>query len=125
MLLEKDIETEFIKKLNEFAINSKNKNPDFNENIEEFKNEFLPNYLQWLSNFSDEKQGRKKLIHSIDQIKNSNIIFNSKIGFNAVHEVISSQSGFSLTLGRAGFPLENGNHILKQVQFGSKIILFR
>ncbi|WP_271424776.1 hypothetical protein [Aequorivita sinensis] len=125
MLLEKDVETEFIKKLNEFAINLKHKIPDFDDHLDEFKNKSLPNYLQWLSNFSDEKQGRKKLIHSIEFIKNGTIIFNSKLGFSVVHEVIPSQSGFRLTLERAGFPFENGNPILKQVQFGTKIILFR
>jgi len=125
MILNKEISSDFIKKLIEFPFKSNHIIPHFNEYLELFKNEFFPIYLGWLSTFADKAKGRKKLIRPASELKSGNIIFNSKIGFNAVKEVIPEPSGFRLSLMRPGFPVDNGNFLLKEVQFGTKIILYK
>lgn len=124
MILNKEIEADFIKKIEEFPVNSDHLIPSFNENLEWFKNKFFAKYIDWLSDFSDKTKGRKKLIRATETLRTGNIIFSSKIGFNAVNEVSPEQSGFRLSLMRPGFPFENGSFLLKEVQFGSKIILY-
>jgi hypothetical protein len=78
-----------------------------------------------LKQFSDKETERKNLIRSTAELKYNNIIFNSKIGFNAIRKVNPDESRFRLQLSRAGFPCFEGEFELKDVQFGTQCVLFQ
>ena len=124
MILDEKIAADFVNKLNEFNIKANYVISEFNEQLENFKNEIFPNYLKWINKFTDKDIGRNTLIRPTSDLKYGNIIFNSKIGFNIVKKITPDKSRFRLDLSRAGYPFIDGEFELEQIQFGSKIILY-
>ena len=116
---------ELTSKLDEYKLKSSFLIPDFHNELIEFKENLLPNYMHWLKGFSNKESDRKKLIHPTSDLKYGNIIFNSKIGFNRIRKVNPDDIRFRLQLSRAGFPFIDGEFDLKDVQFGTQCILFQ
>lgn len=123
-LLNEEAASDFLKKLDEFQDNANYVIPQYKEQLEYFKNELFPCYLEWLGRFVDKEGGREKLISSTSNLKRGNIIFKSNIGFNAVKKVSSDKLNFRLHLVRAGYPFVSGEFELKKIQFGAKVILY-
>ena len=123
-LLDPQIKEDFISKLEEYKNKAGYVIPEYNDQLSAFKNDLLPSYLVWLEKFRDNVVGRKALIHPTSDLKYGNIIFNSRIGFNAVKKVTPDDVRFKLHLNRAGYPYVGGEFALKQVQLGTKSILY-
>ena len=100
--------------------------PQYVGQLADFKNDLLPSYIVWLEKYTDKDVGRKVLIYPTSDLKYGNIIFNSRIGFNAVKKVTpDDHTRFKLHLNRAGYPYVGGEFALKQVQLGMKIIKYK
>lgn len=123
-LLDPQIKEDFISKLEEYKNKAGYVIPEYNDQLTAFKNDLLPSYLVWLEKFTDKVVGRKALTHPTSDLKYGNIIFNSRIGFNAVKKVTPDDVRFKLHLNRAGYPYVEGEFALKQVQLGTKSILY-
>jgi hypothetical protein len=125
-LLDPQIREDFISKLDEHKNKGGYVIPEYVDQLADFKNNLLPSYIVWLEKFTDEDVGRKALIRPTSELKNGNIIFNSRIGFNAVKRVTPvDHIRFKLHLNRAGYPYIGGEFTLKQVQLGMKIIKYK
>jgi len=89
-----------------------------------FEGHLLKDYLKWYTAFIDAKNERKKLISLVFKLGYGNIVFNSKIGFNFIKRVDASEQTSKLNLSRCDYPFTDGDVELKNIQFGSKIILY-
>jgi hypothetical protein len=124
-LLDPQIKEDFISKLDEYKNKAGYVIPEYVDQLADFKNDLLPSYIVWLEKFTDKDVGRKALIHPTSDLKYGNIIFNSRIGFNAVKKVTPDDIRFKLHLIRAGYPYVEGEFALKQVQLGIKSIKYK
>ena len=124
-LLNKEVATNFIKQIEEYPIQANYVIPEFNKNLEEFKNEILPNYLQWLGNYIDQENGRKQLFYPTAKLKYGNIIFRNELGFNVVNKVTLDPPIHRLSLMRAGYPFKKGEFLLADIQVGLNTILYK
>jgi hypothetical protein len=124
-LFDPQIKEYFISKLDEYKNKAGYVIPEYDDQLADFKNDLLPNYIVWLEKFTDMDVGRKALIHPTSDLKYGNIIFNSKIGFNIVKKVMPDDIRFKLHLNRAGYPYVEGEFALKQVQLGMKSIKYK
>ena len=125
-LLDPQIKEDFISKLDEHKNKGGYVIPQYVGQLADFKNDLLPSYIVWLEKYTDKDVGRKVLIYPTSDLKFGNIIFNSRIGFNAVKKVTPDDHiRFKLHLNRAGYPFVEGEFALKHVQLGMKIIKYK
>lgn len=124
MILNDEVISEFINKLNHYKTNSNFVIPQFHDQLEDFTKEILPSYLDWLKKYSNKDERLKTLLYPTSELENGDIIFNSKVGFNIVKKVTSENSKCKLHLSRAGYPFTEGEFALKDVQFGNNCIKY-
>lgn len=90
---------------------------DFSENL-------LPFYIEWLSKFDDQDKNRKLLVKLTSDLTLGDLIFNSKIGFNEVKRVNNIDNKNLLILNRPGYLFTEGKFEIKNIQFGSLSISY-
>ena len=120
-----DYQNELITKLQSLKSKISFVSSDFEGQMVWFKDNLLKDYLNWYTAFIDLKNERKKLIFPVSKLRYGNIIFNSKIGFNFVKNVDVSEHTSKLNLSRCGYPFVDGEMEMKNVQFGSKVVIFK
>ena len=119
-----EYQDEVIRKLESLKSKTSFVTSDFDNQLVWFKDQLLNDYIKWHVSFSDSKKERKNLIQSVSNLSEGNIIFNSKIGFNYIKKVDLNDDRSKLNLSRCGYPFDSGDVEVKNVQFGSKAILF-
>jgi len=95
----------------------------FSDNLNEYENVFLPNYLQWYNIFTNKINRKKHLVKDTKELKQGAIIFNSKIGFNRVHR---KSNGIKpvLDLLKEGYPKIEDQYLLLNLSYGEKCIIY-
>lgn len=123
ILLENKSE-EIITKLEDYRATNGFITPGFEEQLSDLKKRVFPDYIDWLGKFTNTNGKRKNLIFSTMNLRHGDIIFNSRIGFNIITEVLPDGNRNRLNLIRPGYPYEDGEFELTRVQFGTKSILY-
>jgi hypothetical protein len=67
---------------------------------------------------------KQSLIQDTSSINNGDIIFNSKIGFNYIHRIASSNPHV-FDFKRVGYELAEKGYIIENVAFGNKYIQYK
>ena len=106
-----------------FRKNAKYVSALFSENLSDYENILLPKFNKWYHVFSNEGERKQYLIKETHQLFPETIIFSSKIGFNYVIKVTRGDIP-ELDLLRDGYPMQVNNHILLNVSYGQKCIVF-
>lgn len=116
--------TALIKNILDIRLNSNYVIPEFESNMNDFKDNILPKFLIWLSMF-DEKDGKRNLLINLTpELMIGDIIFNSKIGFNTISRVTQMDNKNLVNLKRPGYPFFDGEFEIQNMQYGSKCILY-
>lgn len=116
--------TQLIANAAKFRKKSKYVSSAFAENLIEYENNFLPNFIQWYNLFSNEIDRKQHLVKGIQYLMQETIIFSSKIGFNRVLR-ISNGCFPSLDLIREGYPKNGDEYILLNLSYGQKCIVYK
>lgn len=123
-ILSKEFQDDLTTKLQDLKSRTSFVSSEFDEQMVWFKDNLLKDYTKWYAAFNDPKNERKKLISPVSKLVYGNILFNSKIGFNFIKKVDSSEQTSKLNLSRCGYPFSDGDVELKKIQFGSKVIIY-
>ena len=123
-ILLKKFQDDLTKKLQDLKSRTSFISSEFEEQMVWFEDNLLKDYIKWYTAFIDPKNERKKLISPVSKLGYGNILFNSKIGFNFIKKVDTSEHTSKLNLSRCGYPFTDGDVELKKIQFGSKVVLF-
>jgi hypothetical protein len=91
------------------------------DNVQYYQNVFLPDYQNWLTMFKGSN--KQSLIQDTSSISNGDIIFNSKIGFNYIHRIASSNPHI-FDFKRVGYELAEKGYIIENIAFGNKYIKY-
>lgn len=97
--------------------------PDFNHELNLFRQVILPRYVSWANKFYDIGL-RQKLIQETTALKPGDIIFNNKLGFSMVQRIHVKDGQIRLDLSRPGFPYVDNEFELKHFQFGRLCVRF-
>lgn len=92
----------------------------FKKNLDDYCRIFLPEYQRWHSIY---KNSRQSLISESSLIRNGDILFNSKLGFNHVNKIVSRKP-YVIDLKKAGYELYENEYLLKNMTYGNKCIKF-
>lgn len=92
-----------------------------NDNLEYYFKNFLQSYKIWLERF--QGPDKAQLIKETTALKYGDVIFNSKIGFIHIHNIVS-RNPHILDLKREGLPFSDKGYILKQITYGNKYIQY-
>ena len=123
-ILLEEYQNELMTKLKNLKSKTSFVSSDFEDQMVWFKDHLLKDYLQWYASFMDSKNDRKKLISPISKLSYGNIMFNSNIGFNFVKKVEVGEHTSKLNLSRCGYPFVDGDMEIKNIQFGTKVVIF-
>lgn len=116
--------SQLVANANQFFKKSKYFSSAFTENLKYYKNDFLKDFIQWYTLFSNEIDRKKYLVKETRELMNETIIFSSKIGFNQVLKI--SHGNFpSLDLIREGYPNNENGYFLKNLSYGQKCIVYK
>jgi len=91
------------------------------DNSEYYFKIFLPKYITWLNLYKGPD--KHLLIKESIILNKGDVIFNSKIGFNHIHEIVR-QNPFVFDLKREGFYLDEKGYILKNINYGNKYVQY-
>ena len=116
--------SKLIKALQEVRLKSNYVVSDFEKNMNDFTENILPSYIEWLSKFDDQDKNRKLLVKLTSDLISGDLIFNSKIGFNEVKRVNNIDNKNLLILNRPGYLFTEGKFEIKNIQFGSLSISY-
>jgi hypothetical protein len=116
--------TQLIANADKFRKKTKYVSSAFAENLIDYENNFLSNFIQWDKLFSNEIARKQNLVKGTKDLIQETIIFSSKIGFNRVQK--ASNGDFpSLDIIREGYPNNGNEYILKNVSYGQKCIVYK
>jgi hypothetical protein len=116
---------ELIDKLNRNRVNSDYMSPMFNDQLKHFSDVLLPSYSNWLKIYVDKLALKDKLQINTSDLSMNDIIFSSSIGFNRVKKIIRKGDSIKLNLSRPGYDFVQGDFLLKNVQYGTRCIIFK
>ena len=116
--------SKLIKSLQEVRLKSNYVVSEFDKNMNDFSENLLPFYIEWLSKFDDQDKNRKLLVKLTSDLTLGDLIFNSKIGFNEVKRVNNIDNKNLLILNRPGYLFTEGKFEIKNIQFGSLSISY-
>ena len=116
--------SKLIKALQEVRLKSNYVVSEFDKNMNDFSENLLPFYIEWLSKFDDQDKNRKLLVKLTSDLTLGDLIFNSKIGFNEVKRVNNIDNKNLLILNRPGYLFTEGKFEIKNIQFGSLSISY-
>ena len=116
--------SKLIKALKEVRLKSNYVVSEFDKNMNDFTENILPSYIEWLSKFDDQDKNRKLLFKLTSDLTLGDLIFNSKIGFNEVKRVNNIDNKNLLILNRPGYLFREGKFEIKNIQFGSLSISY-
>ena len=116
--------SKLIKALQEVRLKSNYVVSEFDKNMNDFTENLLPSYIEWLSKFDDQDKNRKLLFKLTSDLTLGDLIFNSKIGFNEVKRVNNIDNKNLLILNRPGYLFTEGKFEIKNIQFGSLSISY-
>lgn len=106
-----------------FRKNAKYVSALFSENLSDYENILLPKFKKWYKVFSNEGERKQYLIKETHLLLPETIIFSSRIGFNNIKKVTRGDIP-ELDLSREGYPNLENKHILLNVSYGQKCIVF-
>lgn len=116
--------SKLIKALQEVRLKSNYVVSEFDKNMNDFSENILSSYIEWLSKFDDQDKNRKLLVKLTSDLTLGDLIFNSKIGFNEVKRVNNIDNKNLLILNRPGYLFTEGKFEIKNIQFGSLSISY-
>ena len=116
--------SKLIKALQEVRLKSNYVVSEFDKNMNDFTENILPSYIEWLSKFDDQDKNRKLLVKLTSDLTLGDLIFKSKIGFNEVKRVNNIDNKNLLILNRPGYLFTEGKFEIKNIQFGSLSISY-
>ena len=115
---------DLVNRLKKYRQNSGNISTYYDPQLDEFLKHILPKYQRWLRQFEDRNVRVKELVKPTAELRNGDIVFNSKIGFTCVEGVHQDDQNYKLQLVRPGFPTDNDAPMLSEVQFGQKCVKY-
>jgi hypothetical protein len=116
--------TQIIANAAKFIKKSKYVSSAFAENLIDYENNFLSNFLQWYNIFSNEIARKQNLVKGTQDLMQETIIFNSKIGFNRVLKKTNGDFP-SIDIVREGYPNNGDKYILLNLSYGQKCIVYK
>ncbi|RPA66851.1 hypothetical protein EF405_18875 [Cyclobacteriaceae bacterium YHN15] len=117
------IDDEWLKKtkgrIEDHIKTSKYNSTYLDDNSEYYFKKFLIKYELWLNLFKGPD--KQLLIKDTSSVSKGDVIFNSKMGFNHIHNIVS-QNPFIFDLKRDGYVFTDSGYILEKITYGNKYI---